>query len=62
MFTTETLDGVATPLTEPPPPDDELPLHPARNKMTTVTPKLSVANFEIVLKVCMIFPFKLLIK
>ena len=59
MFTTETLDGVATPLTEPPLLDDEPPLQPARNKINAVRQMLKVVDFEIAVKVFMIFPFKL---
>ena len=48
VLTTETLDGVDTPLTVPlPPPDEEPPLHPENIKMNIAMLKLDAVTFEI---------------
>jgi len=43
VFTTETLEGVATPVTAPPllpaSLDDELPLQPAKAQVSTIKPR-----------------------
>ena len=54
MLTTETFEGVDTPVTAPPLLDEESPLQPASNKMNAASPKLSVVTFDIDVMVFMV--------
>ena len=59
MFTTDTFEGVETPLTEPPPLlEDEPPLQPASSRINAASPKPSVVIFEIDVMVFMVFSLK----
>ena len=55
MFTTETLEGVETPVTAPPPPDEPPPLQAASRKVSAVKP---MPSLEIVASLCWIFMTK----